>query len=110
MTPMGSRSGMRRGRLSGCRSRPGSGPDAAQRPRDAQHLLVAEALRQGVGDPVDGVWRLPGDDAQGATVVEELVVAAAHAPLLVGVVEDRRRHPRRALDAVELAEAGCLDD
>src|SRR3954447_18597758 len=78
--------------------------DALQRPRDAHHLLVRELLRQRVGDPVDGLRRLPGDQADLAPVEVAAVRAAAHAHLVGRVVEDRRGLPGRSLDAVVLAD------
>src|SRR3954451_13784526 len=100
MTPIGSRSAMERGRLAA---------HSAQRPRDAEHLLVRQSLRQRVGDPVGRLARAPGDEAQLAAVVEEVVLAPAHLDVVVRVVEDRRAGPRRALDAVVLAEAARVD-
>src|SRR6188472_2381755 len=109
MTPMGSRSGAMEaaakatGRLLRAH--------ALQRPRDRQHLLIGERLRERVRHPVDGLRGAPGDEPQAGAVVEELVRAPAHAQVLAGVVEDRRRLPARALHAVELAlEAGGHDD
>src|SRR5436305_15288311 len=102
MTPMGSRPADMRPRRLLAAAR-GLLTDALQRARDVHHLRVRKLLGERVGDPVDGARGLPRDEAYAVTVEIALVGAAAHAHLVGRVVEDRRRHPGRALDAVVLA-------
>src|SRR5437870_1169540 len=95
MTPMGSRATvMRRRRLLA---------DALERTSDIHHLRVRELLGERVGDPVDGLWRLPGDEPELVAVEVALVGALAHPDLVGRVVEDRRRLPGRSLNPVVLA-------
>src|SRR3982751_2042239 len=74
MTPIGSFSGIEGEEATGGR---------LELPRGAgygQHLPLRERLEQRVGDPVDGLARAPGHEAEPVAVVVELVLAAADLP------------------------------
>src|SRR3954451_22932786 len=99
ITPMGSRAFMRRMTLQGLR---GAG--------DVDHLPGRERLQQRVGHPVDRVLLPPCHQPQAVAVVEQLELAVAVLLRRGGVVEDRRMHPGRSLEAVVLAHEVPADD
>src|SRR5215211_7753733 len=109
MTPMGSRSPLMSGD-GGYRLRPLSPAERPQRVGDGQHLLVGQRAKQGVRDPVRAAARAPRDELDAASVVEQLVLAAVDGLAPGRVVEDRRRAPVGALDAVVLADAASVGD
>src|SRR4051794_11451249 len=84
--------------------------EARQRPRDRQHLAARQRARERVRDPVHGPARPPRHQPDPAPVVVDHQLSAVDRPDGVGVVEDRRRLPRHALDAVVLADDALGDD
>src|SRR4051794_36899280 len=99
MTPMGSRSLMRRASL--------------QRPRrlgDLEHLLLRERLEQRIRDPVGRLRRAPGDDAHAIPVEEELVLPSTALHGLRRRLEDGGFLPGGGLEPVELADPAAADD
>src|SRR5215212_2686 len=76
---------------------------------DREHLLLAERQQQRVGDPVDRLRGVPGDETQAVAVVGQLVDAAADLACLGDGLEDRRVAPCQALEAVVLARATGLE-
>src|SRR3954447_25919771 len=112
MTPIGSRESLMRP----CSLRHGDQPPRRPRPRlerlrvagDLDHVVLRDPLQQRVRDPVDRVLRLPRDEPDPVAVLEDHQLAPAHVADLGRALDDRRVHPRGALDAVVLAEHAAV--